>query len=756
VAWPFGWGFILTDMFRGSFYGYEEGIGGVAGPDLPKPALDFVQKDAGEPPRHLQGLRGEYAYLKGALKHRGVTLLNLVRRSRVLPVDAPDQVGTFKAAEAMDTICKGVTFAEDACQILLDEDYSKLRCVKEEELKLLSASMEEAHPRTAAKYHSHLEKLSQVPSRGIPVLISTTLAVLLIVCTYFAVAKGCGTLARTIFNGRILKEASHVPPPVNLLDIVLLYQMIGGMKKPHVYIADIRGWFHVLKINAYLRTLFGIVCGCDCRGVWMWQVLPMGWSWSPYIAQCIGWALILHTQPSDPYKFDVPPVQSSPPQYRWLRRRVAGAKGPIVGFATLLYDNIGLFCIDAEVSQAFKKRVEATTAYYGVPLKYSDLFISGPRSPMRILPPHAHEQKKHRAESEEPRFPVYRGIQIGVATHDYIPCFRLDPSRVTKYRSWAWPVRGLTCSLNVMARYTGVILWRASLMFAAYADSMSNYEGVIAISRRLSVIAGGSREKWRREEVSLSENEAEQLGLFWKPLLENSWVKPRTPSFDAPAFVVATDAYKDTRGNGWGVCYLNEDIQDAQLLNARTVTFGGTFKGGLTGASIFLLELAIAYWTIQRLVLEGKKHIVIVIDNTGAAAVLRRMYSHNTIANEWMKRLGPLLQSNGVYLRVVSVRSADNASDAASRRRALTLEEYLRCRSVVAAELEGWRRHTPTCWTDRCDIRDFDPEDLDRDYQAELEEFDEVPGEMESCSVPSADLKEMHFADEEEETCFPV
>ena len=81
------------------------------------------------------------------------------------------------------------------------------------------------------------------------------------------------------------------------------------------------------------------------------------------------------------------------------------------------------------------------------------------------------------------------------------------------------------------------------------------------------------------EEVSLTENEAEQLSLFWRPLLENPWVKPRTPHFDAPAFIVATDAYKDAGGNGWGVCYLNEDIQDEHLVNSRTVTFGGTFRG---------------------------------------------------------------------------------------------------------------------------------------------------------------------------------
>jgi len=738
-------------MFRGTFYGYEDGFGSSgASADRECPALLYVQKEGrvGVKPLPNQGLRSVYSYIQSDGVEMGLSLLCDAARHRVLPVDAPDQVGTFKAEEALNTICRDLPFGKDACKILLDADYARRRCTKEVALTDLTASLKGAEPRTAGKYHPHLRRLSEKPSRGVPVLIPAHLTLLLVVCTYFAVAKSCGLLARTIFNGHILKTASHVPPPVNLLDIVLLYQMIGGMRQPHIYIADIRGWFHVLKINVFLQLLFGIVCGC-CNEVWMWQVLPMGWSWSPYIAQCIGWSLILHTLPPDVYVFEAV-SQESPPQYRWLCRRLSdGSAGTRVGFVTLLYDNIGMFCIDHVVAQAFKRRIEATMAEFAVPLKYSDLFISGPRSCMRILPASAVDQKRHRGEVGEEKFPIYRGIQIGLATRNYVPNFRLDPSRVEKYRSWVRPVEGLTMTLCTLARYPGVILWRGSMLFAASRDCMSNYSGVINVSRKLSLLSGGCRRAWRNRHITLEKSDADALGGFWESVLINDWVSPRTPCQDATPFVVATDAYKDPSGNGWGVCYLNDEVEEKDL-SSRSLTYGGVFAGGMKEASIFLMELAIAYWTILRLVQEGKKHIVIVIDNTGAAAVLRRMYSHNKIANEWMKKLGPTLQENNVFLRVISVRSADNASDAASRGRLLTMTEYVRCRLVVQAELEGWRRHTPDCWADRSDYRNFDPEDTSggADFFEELQEFGVVPGELDASGDLDHTMLNLHFAEE--------
>jgi hypothetical protein len=97
--------------------------------------------------------------------------------------------------------------------------------------------------------------------------------------------------------------------------------------------------------------------------------------------------------------------------------------------------------------------------------------------------------------------------------------------------------------------------------------------------------------------------------------------------------------------------------------------------------------------------------------------------------------LAEMLREHRVRLRVVSVRSADNASDAASRDRKLTFAEYARCWKAVQAELAGWRQEVPTCWRDVDGGRDFDPEDMETSFPDTLaefveEEFGPVPEEL--------------------------
>ena len=148
-----------------------------------------------------QGLRSVYSYIQSDGVEMGLSLLCDAAR-RVLAVDAPDQVGTFKVQEALNSICRDLPFGKDACSILLDADYARRRCTKEVALTDLTASLKGAEPRTAGKYHPHLRRLSEKPSRGVPVLVPAHLTLLLCCREELRVA------ARTIFNGHILKTAS--------------------------------------------------------------------------------------------------------------------------------------------------------------------------------------------------------------------------------------------------------------------------------------------------------------------------------------------------------------------------------------------------------------------------------------------------------------------------------------------------------------------------------------------------------------------
>lgn len=660
----------------------------------------------------------------------------------VLPLDLPVSVGTLRVDDMRST-AEDLPYATNALKILTEPGHAREVCFNSEKLDTLSHELLEKLPHTSGKYAGHLAELAAMRPR--PVLAraqlpqpsfvlaaaATTVITICLVCTYFAVAKSDGKTSRTIFNGKILKRAGLVPPPVNLLDIVLLLQLLGGMACMHVYIADIRGWFHVLPINAFLKSVFGIICG-KSKLVFAWQVLPMGWAWSPFIAQAIGWALILRQGASDQHCFEEVPGTDSPPQYRWVfRRNKDGSRGDRVGLVSLLYDNIGLFVNDEVVLSSFMKRLEATMREHAVPLKYSESY-----------PPHRMrtEPQTGPGPRTEREFPVYRGIQFGVYGKKRLPCLRLDAGKVKQYAAWARPFVGFTAPLCVLARYPGIIMWRSSMLLGAGVACMAEYAGVVQLSRTLSVVADGDKRRWRSELYTLTTEDVAALMPPFAALLENQWVKPIViddGDLGEPT-ILATDARgaELNAGGGWGWCVMAEEFCHPGVdYEAADVTGGGLFNEGLARATIFLQELAIAIWMIKRYVRKGARHLVIVIDNTGAAAVLRRLYSHNEIANRWVLDLAEMLREHRVRLRVVSVRSADNASDAASRDRKLTFAEYARCWKAVQAELAGWRQEVPTCWRDVDGGRDFDPEDMETSFPDTLaefveEEFGPVPEEL--------------------------
>lgn len=266
------------------------------------------------------------------------------------------------------------------------------------------------------------------------------------------------------------------------------------------------------------------------------------------------------------------------------------------------------------------------------------------------------------------------------------------------------------------------------MLLGAGATCMAEFASVTAVSRRLSSIAGGCRKIWRNTLYTLTAEDEACLAGFWSDVLSNAWVTPiiYEEAERQPLYIVATDAQgvRNARGEDcrpgetpvlpgrWGWVILDER-HAATETDFSAISGGGEFIGGLGFANIFLQELAVAIWAIRSAIRQGKQHIVIVVDNTGAAAVLRRLYSHNAVATGWLAALGSLLREKRVYLRVISVPGKKNVADAPSRGRRITLLEYLTTLEVVEAELEGRRIGIPATWKEKGIVRDFDPEDAD-------------------------------------------
>jgi len=111
---------------------------------------------------------------------------------------------------------------------------------------------------------------------------------------YFAVKKTL-LISRSIFNGKYLSSFFKTPSPVNLADITDTLQFFAWAvrefgRNVSIGILDFRHYFHQLRVGAGLRKYLGVSFGDKS---YRFTTLPMGWSFSPYLAQCCSWGVII-------------------------------------------------------------------------------------------------------------------------------------------------------------------------------------------------------------------------------------------------------------------------------------------------------------------------------------------------------------------------------------------------------------------------------------------------------------------------------
>lgn len=207
-----------------------------------------------------------------------------------------------------------------------------------------------------------------------------------ILCTYFEVWKDAvKRTTRTIFNGTTLNNCCKPPPPLALIPVLEQIRILEELQLFNLVTGDLRHWFTAIPIvNPMIRNFF--VVGMQYQGsqlLFQWNTIAMGWSWSPYLSMCFGFALMLHTG-----LLDIPFADTLP---RMLTSK-SGEK--IVAVAFLLYDNI-LFAADTqERAQSFHDALHKSARTLNVELKYAHVFT------MQDLTRRNWERKEPEAYSE--------------------------------------------------------------------------------------------------------------------------------------------------------------------------------------------------------------------------------------------------------------------------------------------------------------------------------------------------------------------
>ena len=210
---------------------------------------------------------------------------------------------------------------------------------------------------TATKWERHLNDLCKFK-----VIERQLCGSLLALSTYFAVPKN-EFFARSIFNGRLLSAQFQVPPPVNLpflprtlkLMTTIVWECVDGIS---VCLGDLRHFFHQLLMHPSLWKFFGLLCNGK---YYQWKTLPMGWSFSPYIAQSIAMLVMLHREKDELLLFDEVLTQ--------LPELLRPHDPSVQGFATVFYDNFFAVSSNHQWSRAVFDRITRNLKIFNLTMK---------------------------------------------------------------------------------------------------------------------------------------------------------------------------------------------------------------------------------------------------------------------------------------------------------------------------------------------------------------------------------------------------
>jgi hypothetical protein len=418
----------------------------------------------------------------------------------------------------------------------------------------------------AAKWMRHLRRLEEWS-----ILADTPPHSCPFTSGYFAVPKGTGDTARAIFNGARLNKHFVKPPPVNLLGSDDLLKecsdLVNDRGKPWMYTSDIRHYFHQFEACPEAQRWFAI--RTETRW-WKWRTMPMGWSFSPRIAQCCSWAILLHRErDEDPLCAEYEDSEN-PPRFVPLVRN-----GQRVGLLSILYDNIFVIACDKSLVKEWGDRWERNAELFGITLKHTTLHGSA---------------DTHDADYQDIE---HLGLAFGTERTRTTPSgwrflWRHAKEKKERWKPLLSTVRGVMEALDV-ARCVGVILWHATIHLIPLCMEAKT----IHLLRRTARQVAQSGGRWRSCQMAILPDECAYLTQRLKDIVfegtkQWTWCPYRSPG---PTLMAASDASDE----GMGGCILQEESVPEHF-------FMVAWDPGADDI-IFLRELAAAELTIRRVLL---------------------------------------------------------------------------------------------------------------------------------------------------------
>jgi hypothetical protein len=237
---------------------------------------------------------------------------------------------------------------------------------------------------------------------------------------FFSVPKKDGS-TRAIMDCREINRLVGVPPALKLIEKEQLFFLLRFFRDPFFATGDLRHWFYQLSLPPEVREAFTLRVNRRTRRMTCW---PMGFSWSPIVAQAI--TMIILREAAVRAGFSVDGVkEESPPPY-WVVR--SGAKRKIVAFLIGYYDNILIISGNEWTRDNLTSAVKSACKDAGAELKGEIVTSKGETEMLglrfrsanwRVWWEHAAENKARWAQAKPPV--TYRDMAglIGVILWDW-------------------------------------------------------------------------------------------------------------------------------------------------------------------------------------------------------------------------------------------------------------------------------------------------------------------------------------------------
>jgi hypothetical protein len=470
------------------------------------------------------------------------------------------------------------------------------------------------------------------------------------ICPVFVVAKSAGKL-RLIFDGRAFNKQCDIPPPVSLPTISDIFERIGHRKIAHIILGDFRHYFHQFALPTDLQGKLGVSVEDSDTGkmrYFKYCTLPMGLSWSPFLAQAHSWLVLFSKQKGSKRVFD-----SSSFDLRLSPFAPVLDGDQVVGFSTIIYDNVGIFFFEgtkADVIEQVEKRLIGNARNLGV--RWKELRSFTPAGSRCLLKPRRDRSGKFLLE---PIPPVFLGVELDLAS----PTFRW---RHCKKREEKASLVGRMLKENslltprMIAVVVGLLIWDACVALKRLGALKGIIDGIkvfkITRKRDWDIISSQPSSSWRQAAI-----------LYLAEVEKNPWRTYDKPQDDASSIRCASDASDILAG---GVIYTPEGpllVKYSERLETH----------------IFLKEVLAASNVIHRAIRYARSRnssgdserrfsaIILAIDNSPARRAFEKGYSSNDAANSIISRTLSLLDEAGFVLFLKDIASEYNVADCITR-----------------------------------------------------------------------------------------